>query len=236
MNSGDIVTFYAWDGSGDYSWNTTEGVPSYGYGSTFSTRFYNPSSYSVYRTVTVYSAYQSKTCGVTVYPGSTWTPAPTPTVSPVAQVSASKTGRNVTRGQTGEHTSLTARGGDTLDFVIRVRSTNGSYLYNAYITDFLPSGFAYIAGSTTLNGYVAPNGVSSFGLNVGTISPYSDTVLKLSVRVDESAVPTWGAVTVNNTAQIRADGLVTRSVSLPITLGQNASITAISKVKTGPAD
>lgn len=233
-NSGDLVTFNAWGGDGNYSWNTSEGTPSYGYGSSFSTRFYNPSWYSVNRNVTVTSGYQATTCGVTVHAGAVITP--TPTSSPTGQISVMKFGRNVTRGQVGEHASLVARSGDTLDFVIRVRSLNNSYLYNSYVTDILPGGLVYIPGSTTLNGYVVADGVTSAGLNVGTVSPSSDTVIKLSVRVDGAYVPASGTITVNNIVQARADGIVTRSASLPITLGQNASIATISTVKTGPAD
>ena len=231
-NSGDLVSFNAWGGNGVYSWSAVDGTPSYGYGSNFVTRFYNQSWYSVNRAVTVTSGSVSATCNVTIYAGN----AVTPTPSPAYQIQVSKLGRNVTRGQSGEYTSLVARGGDTLDFIIRARSTTGSYLYNTYVTDILPAGLTYIAGSTTLNGSVAADGVTSTGIYVGTVSPFSDTVLKLSVRVDGAYVPTWGTVTVNNIAQVRADGITTRSVSLPITLGQSASITNVSSVNTGPSD
>lgn len=247
-DSGQRVTFKAYGGDSDYSWYAAEGNPSHGNDKTFKTRFTNNTWYSQYRTVTVTSGWQTATCTVTVNAGATWTPYPTPYptyyptpttypyVEPGARITLSQTGRNVTRGQSGEFTSLTARGGDTLDLLIRVRSTNGSYVTNAYVTDLLPGGLVYIPGSTTVNGRVTGDGVTTSGINVGTLSPYSDTVVKLSVRVHESAVPAWGTVTVNNTAQVRADGHGTISSLLPITLGTNASITAVSAVKTGPAD
>ena len=80
------------------------------------------------------------------------------------------------------------------------------------------------------------DGITSTGINIGTVSPFAESVIKFSVRVDSAYVPTWGTVTVNAIAQARADGITTRSVSLPIILGQNASIGTISQVKTGPAD
>jgi len=235
-NSGDLVTFTAWGGNGTYAWTAVDGTPIYGYGSTFATRFYNQSFYSVNRTIAVTSGYQTVSCGVTVYAGSTWSPTPTPTVYPIAQMQLTETGRNVTRGQSGEYASLVARGADTLDLIIRTRSTTGSYLYNVFVTEQLPAGFTYINGSTTLNGYVVADGITVTGINIGTVSPYNVSVIKLSVRVDGAYVPTWGTVTVNAIAQARADGINTLSASLPITLGQNASIATISKVKTGPAD
>ena len=61
-------------------------------------------------------------------------------------------------------------------------------------------------------------------------------MLKFSVRVDAAYVPAWGTVLVNNTAQVRADGLAVMSVQFPITLGQNLTLATASAVKTGPAD
>jgi len=244
-DSGQRVTFKAYGGNDGYSWYAADGSPTYGDGSSFKTRFYNNSWYAQYRSATVTSGWQTATCSVyvngsyvnpTPYP--TYYPTPTtyPYIDPGARIALTQTGRNVTRGQSGEYASLTARGGDTLDILIHVRSTNGSYVTNAYVTDLLPGGLVYIPGSTTVNHYVVGDGVTTSGINVGTLSPYSDTVVKLSVRVSEGSVPTWGTVTVNNTAQVRADGLGTLSSQLPITIGTNASIAAVSAVKTGPAD
>jgi len=248
-DSGQRVTFKAYGGNDGYSWYAADGSPTYGDGSSFKTRFYNYNWYSQYRSATVTSGWQTATCSVLVNgsyvnptPYPTWTPYPTyyptPTTYPYIDpsIALSQKGRNVTRGQSGEYSSLTARGGDTLDILIHVRSTNNSYVTNAYVTDLLPGGLAYIPGSTTVNGHVVGDGITTSGINVGTLSPYSDTVVKLSVRVSEGAVPSWGTVTVNNTAQVRADALGTLSSLLPITLGTNASINAIAAVKTGPTD
>ncbi len=233
-NSGDLVSFNAWGGNGNYSWYTSEGSPTYGNYSNFVTRYYNYANYAVNRNVTVTSGYQTVTCGVTVYGNSYVTPTPTP--APYAHMTIAETGRNVTRGQSGEYAIVSARGGDTLDLIIRVRSTNGSSLYNAYVTDQLPAGLNYISGSTTLNGTVVADGVTSTGIYIGTVSPYSASVVKFSVRVDGAYVPASTMTTVYSIAQARADSMSTISASLPIVLGQNAVITSVSSVKTGPAD
>lgn len=380
-NSGDLAYFNAWGGNGSYSWTTSDGTPSSGWGSSFSSRFYNYNAYVQNRTVTVMSAGQSATCTIAINGSYTWTPTPTPyqygwytmnhsvqnvtrggsgtsvtvyagdrvqfvttittgnqhvvnfrasdvlpayanyvsgsttvngtwyadiittgglslgtlsanstytikfdatisanagnyystltnsmtatadsmtsqtlttnlvlngsgywTPTPTpynitnARVELSSTGRNVTRGQSGEYTSVRARGGDTLDLIVRIHSTNGAQLSNVYVTDLLPSGVYYITGSTTLNGYAIGDGITSSGVNVGSIAPGTDRVVKFSVRVDGSYLPSVGSVTVSNIAQIRADNMSTMSVQLPITMGQNLYITAVSGVKTGPAD
>lgn len=165
-----------------------------------------------------------------------WTPTPTPYSTPSTRVELTSAGRNVTRGQSGENASVRARGGDTLDLIVRVRSTDSAYLSNVYVTDVLPSGVQYVAGSTTLNGYVVGDGITSSGISIGSIAPGSVKVVKFSVRVDGAYLPTVGSVVVSNVAQVRADNLSTMSVQLPITMGQNLYISAVSSVKTGPAD
>jgi uncharacterized repeat protein (TIGR01451 family) len=167
-----------------------------------------------------------------------WTPTPTPTVYPYTngRVEVSATGRNVTRGQSGELSSLRARGGDTLDMIVRVHSVSNTYTSNVYLTDILPSGVKYIAGSTTINGRVVTDGVTSSGLGLGSIAPGSETVVKFSVRVDGSYLPATGSITVSNLAQVRADGMTIVSAQTLITMGHFLSISAVSGVKTGPAD
>lgn len=233
VSSGDLVSVNAWGGNGSYSWSTINGTPSYGWGSSFLTRFTNYGYSTMSQVVTVTSGSQSASCVVNVYGTSTWTPAPTPNG---VYIELSSVGRNVTLGQTGEYTSLRARGGDTLDIIVRVRSTNSAYYTSLFVTDVLPSGMQYIAGSTTLNGYVTADGITSSGINIGSLAPNATATIKFSVRVDGAFVPTFGTVTVNNSAQVRADGVATMSSQLPITLSQNASIAAVSTVKTGATD
>lgn len=142
-------------------------------------------------------------------------------------------GRNITRGQSGEYSSVNARDGDTLTFVIRVRSVGGSYLTNVLVSDILPSELSYIAGSTRVNGIAVADGLVPHGLNVGSLYPSSEAVVEFSARVHG---PTWQALTVNNTARARADGLGTQIALLPITLGQYVGVATASQVKTGVAD
>jgi uncharacterized repeat protein (TIGR01451 family) len=176
---------------------------------------------------------QTRTSSILLNGYSYWTPTPTPYYV-TSQTQVTTTGRNLTLGQSREYTSLRARGGDTLDLIVRVRSTNGAYLTNAYVTDILPSGLMYIPRSTSVNGIVVADGITSSGIAIGAIAPNSVTTVKFSVRVDSAYVPSLGTVTLNNIAQVRADGLGTMSVQTPVTIGM--TIAAISSVKTGPAD
>lgn len=238
INSGENAVFTAWGGNGTYYWEAGTGAPVYGVGSSFTTRFYNDTNAIIYRNVLVRSGGTPAHGGSTVFVTVGVRPYITPTATPIptARVELRTLGRNVTRGQSGENASVRARGGDTLDMIIRIRSTNSAYLSGVFVTDILPDGLSYIPRSTILNGYEMIDGITSSGIHVGTLSPNSETVLKFSVRVDGAHVPSWGTITVNNIAQMRADGLAVMAVQFSITMGQNLNIAAVSAVKTGPAD
>jgi hypothetical protein len=120
--------------------------------------------------------------------------------------------------------------------LLRVRSQNGQALSNVVVTDYLPTGLAYINGSTTLNGYVTADGITGSGLNIGTVYGNGDAIVKFSARVASGTTPSWGTVTVSDTAQARADGAGTVSARLVVSLGLVDVITAASGVKTGPAE
>jgi uncharacterized repeat protein (TIGR01451 family) len=145
-------------------------------------------------------------------------------------------GRNITRAQSGEYRSVSGRGGDTLEIFARVRNVSDTPVFDIFLIDILPSGLRYVAPSTALNGRIIADGVTSSGINIGSLWPGQEAVVRFSVVVDGAAMPSWGQVDLANVLQVRADGVNTISGRLPITLGSNASLAAVSRVKTGPVD
>lgn len=143
------------------------------------------------------------------------------------------TGRNVTHGQSGEYTAVSARGNDTLDIVSHIRNRTSLPQYNVQVTDILPAGFSYVSRSTTLNGVVVGDGITSSGINIGTLNAGQEAIVKFSVVISPSVVPVVGRVIVRDTLQVRADGVATLSVQLPVGL---STIWFIAGVQTGPAD
>ena len=255
ISSGAEVRLDATGYGSYFSWNAPYGYPSIGNGTPFRTRFYNSSGSTQSRWITVTNGYQTATCEVRVSsdvyptPYPTWYPTPYPTYYPTpyptwyptpvpgVAIELTHVGRNVTRGQSGEYASVIAGGNDTLDLIVRVRNTTGNYLYNVVLTDVLPAGIYPIAGSTTVNNQQVGDGIASNGINIGTLAGYATTTVKLSVRVDPSAVPSWGSATTSNVMQVRADGIASRSVLFRITLSNNASVLAsISSIATGVED
>lgn len=167
--------------------------------------------------------------------GPYWTPVPAP--SPNTQsLGLTLAVRNVTRGQTGEYRSVSARGGDRVDFILRVQAPSASSVTNVVLTDYLPTGLAYDSGTTTRDGIAADDGITAGGFSLGTLYAGQTVIVKFSARVDDDAVPSWGTVTVTDSAQVRADGRGTAGDSVRLTLGTDESLTAVSAIKTGPAD
>ena len=54
--------------------------------------------------------------------------------------------------------------------------------------------------------------------------------------IQSGAAPSWGSITVYDTAQSRADSTGTVAAQMPLVLGSQLAISQISAVKTGPSD
>ncbi|HUO75634.1 MAG TPA: hypothetical protein VMU12_01800 [Candidatus Paceibacterota bacterium] len=246
---GQDVTLNAWGSNGTYSWSAPEGNPSSGTGSSFTTRYYNTSGSTRTYTVTVssYDSYygtRTANCSVMVPTYTGYTPTPTPYYpypTPYypytnGTLALSIGGRNLTQGQSSEYTSVSGRPGDTLDLILHVTAQNGP-LSNVWVTDYLPAGVTYLPNTTVLNGSVAAEGVTSTGLYIGYLGAGQQATVKFSVMVQSGAVPTWGAVTVTDNAQSRADNAGTVAAAMSMVLGQQINVAQISSaVKTGPTD
>jgi len=235
---GQDVTLNAWGGNNVYTWSAPEGNPSSGTGSTFKTRYYNTSGSTRNYTVSVstYDTYygtRTSNCTVTVPSYSGSTPTPTPYYG-TGTVSLTMTGRNVSRGQSSRYTTVAGSPGDTVDLFLHVKARG--YLTGVWTTDYLPAGLSYVPGSTTLNGYVVADGVTTTGLYVGTLADGQEATIKFSATVQNGAVPTAGSITVYDNAQTRADGTTAVSARIAVTLGSRLAIAQISTVKTGPTD
>jgi uncharacterized repeat protein (TIGR01451 family) len=167
--------------------------------------------------------------------GSTWTPSPT--VAPIAtSMTVNHVGRNVSRGQSKEYTTVRATGGETLDMILRVSNPTSGHLSNVRVTEYLPAGLTPIPGTTAVDGVVVSDGITSSGITISSIAPYSTKVVKVSVRVDGSSVPANGQVTTSAQVRVSADGNATRSASMVIYLGTAPLRGGAGTVDTGPMD
>lgn len=226
VSSGGTATFRANGGTGLYFWNAPGGDPSQGFYQDFSTRYF--SSTEATNQVSVRSGSEIATCTVRVQAVGTPTPTPTPGV-----MSIQKTGRNITQGQATETTSVTVRSNDTVEFLIRVRSLSSSTLNNVIVQDALPLGVNYIPSTTSVNNILVQDGLTGGGINIGTLVPNQEALIRFSALIAPGTTFPSGSLTAINTAYGRADNVPTISAQATMT---RTSIGTVAGVQTGPGE
>ncbi len=193
---------------------------------------------------TKFTAFSTNTSGVFDYT-SVNVPRDTTTVitnndDPFSQISIQKLGKNITRGDNVEQSSLTASPGDTLEFILRVRSNSSVTASNVIVNDFLPSGFSYISRTTSVNGVIKSDSITnSNGLNLGSLFSFQEVVIKFNATVNQSINLPSGTTTFANVAQVRGNNSSTVTSSMPIAVTNStgtvagASIAKVAGVATG---
>jgi len=222
---GQSASFVAAGGtSRTFSWSAPGGNPSSGAGpnQSFNTIYTSTGSY----TVTVSAGGQSATCAVTVQR----TPPPT-TVTPPStrpRLDIEKEVRNVTEGGS-EDESTTAQPGQTVEFRIRVSSTGSGTVFQASVRDTLPAGLTYQAGTTTVDGTPAADGIIGSGLNLGDLASGRTVTIRFRATVAPEAFFSNGSTTLVNTAWARASNApeVVDFAFVSVMRGQNPDMTLV---------
>lgn len=110
--------------------------------------------------------------------------------------------------------NVTAKPGDTVDFMIEYRNTGSTRQDNVTIRDTLPAGLTYVPGSTRFGNSQHPNGVSASdnvtngtGINIGSYMPNANAWLIFSARVaSNSNLPNCGNNSLVDTARVTTGG------------------------------
>lgn len=186
----------------------------------------------------------------TPVPTATLTPTPTitatasPTPTPTATTTATPTpvslamalavgGANVTTGGV-EAASVNATNGQTVSVIAIVSNPQATAsLTNVLVKALLPAGIGYIAGSTTIDGAAAVDGIVNTGVTLATIAPTQFHRIAFRVRIDSSTFPV-GSTQVIVRIDASSAGVTAQSGQLVITVSK--SIAQPGVVKTGPAD
>jgi uncharacterized repeat protein (TIGR01451 family) len=149
--------------------------------------------------------------------------------NPTGNLDIQKFVRNTSRGETVERTSTTASLNNTVEFILRVRNNSSTTAYNVNVYDPLPSGLTYVISSTGLNGYSVGDGITSGGINIGTLNQNQEAIIRFFAIVNSGSV----SQIINNTAQTRADNIPTiYSSAAVITIG-NGIVAGALTIKTG---
>ncbi len=149
-------------------------------------------------------------------------------------MSLTKLGRNLTRGETGERTSVDTLPSQIVEFVIRARNTTTTTLTNVRLRDVVPSGITFIPGTTRLGGQNASDAFVTSGLPVGSLAPGQEAVVTFQGRVANAADLPMGVTTFINTAYSTADNVPQLSAQLPVIVTRPT--TPVTQVPTGPGE
>ncbi|MEK7583147.1 MAG: hypothetical protein AAB483_01940 [Patescibacteria group bacterium] len=212
------VYLNAHNGTGTYSWYAANSTRTSGTGSSFSTSFNAAGTYAISVSD---NAHGYATC--TVYVNST----------PSYGLTIHKTGRNVSKGEINEQNSLKAAPGDTLDFFIRVRNTSSVTANNVIVRDTLPHGLQYINNTTSLNGNLVADGIISGGINIGSLAPNQEAIVRFNAVVKYADYFAKGVTPMTNVAYTRADNIGEIHDDLPIKVHNGSVLVGIADPKTG---
>ena len=124
-------------------------------------------------------------------------------------IDLAKTVRNKTNGEKTWTETVSAKGGDTVQFQIHAKNTGSAGIQNLVIRDILPKGLNYVAGSTKLYNTSNPKGlkvsdnvIQNSGINIGSYQPNGDAYVRFDATVSaENSLPVCGDNTLTNIAQ-----------------------------------
>jgi len=143
-----------------------------------------------------------------------------------------KYGRNVTRGEFAEQSRVTAYANNTIEFLIHVTNAGSTLQSNVIVRDVLPSYITYIAKTTSIDGILAGDGLTSGGLNIGSLNPGQEKIVRFSGKVASASSLPVGTTSVINTAQLDQPLLIAQ---LPIVI-INGIVAGAGTVPTGAED
>lgn len=218
-NINQNVTFVANGGNGSYYWSAPNANPNFGLGQVFNTVF---ASAGFFRVV-ANSGGQSAFCYITVNQ---------PVVNQ-QNINIQKLGTNITQGQTAEQSNVAARPNDTLQFVVRVRSLSSTTINNVIVKDILPNELVYISGTTSRDGTIVADGIiSDNGINIGSLSPNQEVVIRFNTVVRSTVSFTQDTTALVNTVNGRADNVPTVIAQATVTVTR-PNIPEIAGAATG---
>ena len=157
------------------------------------------------------------------------------TVNPTYAIQLQQFGKDVSRGETTNHASITTRPNDTVEFVIKIKSNSTANLYNVIVRDILPAGLNYINNSTGLNNVIIANGITGNGINIGTLTPGQEATVRMFVTVNPASGFTSDTTYLTNTVQVYADNTSTAVSSMSVSVVKGA-LSQVSQVQAGPGE
>lgn len=145
-------------------------------------------------------------------------------------LTANKTVRNISRGETSWRTETSALPGETVAFRIVVKAL-GKEMNDVVIKDILP-GQTIFAGNLQVNGN-AHSGNIEDGINIGKLNAGEEKTITFEAQIKPAESFQFGTNTLFNTASARAaDGTISTAIAR-ITVTKTGVLGAATSVSTG---
>lgn len=225
----DVVNVYGTGGdNSNYTWTVLNGIPSYGAGQYFTTRFTQPGT----QIITVISSGQTSQCIVTVnqnYQPPYYPPYQPPYQPVIPGLQITKAVRNITAGQLSFVQSVEVSPLDQVEFEIRVRNTS-NMAEPISVRDALPPGLLYIPGSAQASGLSA-EGITYSDLSLGNVSPSQEVIIRFRANVAGNIPP--GFLTNQATA---TSGSLTQTAFATVSIRPVGQVLGAADIITGPED
>jgi len=138
------------------------------------------------------------------------------------ELSVSKLGRNITRGNSSWSNSVSAEPGDEIEFSIKIDSVGDETVKNVRVRDYLPYKMTYVSGSTS--GATTSN-VTSGWYNIGNISEGSSETIYFRAKVYSESHFSTGSTSLTNEAKAYADSVNTVSDTARVYINKGSIIT-----------
>lgn len=122
-----------------------------------------------------------------------------------------KTVRNISRGESDFRESTDARPDDQVAFQLRIESVTNAEVRNVNVSDALPYNLSYISGSTRIDGNSTSDGITSGGINIGSLAGRQTKSITFEVRVAQESYFSYGLNTLTNYGYVRGDNISQRS-------------------------
>lgn len=116
-------------------------------------------------------------------------------------------------GETTWNENVTAKSGETVEFLLKYKNTGDVQHNNVTYFDKLPAGLEYVQGSATYSFirdgkqeiHTATNNVTTTGVNVGSYAAGASSWLKFSAKVKDVSALTCGINTLRNIVSIKPE-------------------------------
>ncbi len=158
--------------------------------------------------------------------------SPTST-TPTYVLSITKSGKNITKGQTEWLDSISANPMDEIEFYIQVTNSGNADIGNVKIWDTLPENMSIITGSTTIDGVSWGGDVTGAGLNIGTLEKGKTKMIKFRARVAGNEKFNSTYTTLTNNAYATGNNVSQVSDAASVIVYRSGQVLGATSVKTG---